>query len=124
MRSASAGAPQPCLVLCVDFHQELTRDFRRELTRLSGMFRFGISGQGPAFLLCGFGVVRRAVLEAEAVISGFENVAMMGEPIEQRRGHLGIAEDAGPFAEAEVRRDNDAGSLIKLAQQMEEQRTA
>jgi hypothetical protein len=26
----------------------------------------------------------------------------MGEPIEQRRRHLGIAEDGGPFAEAEV----------------------
>ncbi|MEP9374087.1 hypothetical protein ABLE85_18655, partial [Mesorhizobium sp. KR1-2] len=40
----------------VDFRQELTRDFRRELTRLSGMFRFGGGGQGPAFLLRGFGL--------------------------------------------------------------------
>ena len=27
---------------------------------------------------------------------------VMGEAIEQRRGHLGIAEDGGPFAEGEV----------------------
>lgn len=49
---------------------------------------------------------------------------MMGEPIQQRGGHLGIAKDAGPFAEAEVCGDDDAGSLVKFAQQMEEQRTA
>ncbi|WP_454014898.1 hypothetical protein [Aquamicrobium terrae] len=42
----------------VDFHQELTRDFRRELTRLSGMFRFGGGGQGPTFPLRGFGFMR------------------------------------------------------------------
>ncbi|CAM5410382.1 hypothetical protein ATER59S_02225 [Aquamicrobium terrae] len=45
-------------VWAVDFHQELTRDFRRELTRLSGMFRFGGGGQGPTFPLRGFGFMR------------------------------------------------------------------
>lgn len=39
-------------------------------------------------------------LKRKLVVSGFEDVAMMGEPVEQRRGHLGIAEDAGPFTEA------------------------
>ena len=48
----------------------------------------------------------------------------MGEAIEQRGGHLGIAEDRGPFAEAEVRGDDDAGPLIELAEQMKEQRPA
>jgi hypothetical protein len=48
----------------------------------------------------------------------------MREPVEQRGGHLGVAEHAGPFAEAEVRRDDDAGSLVEFAQQMEEQRPA
>lgn len=66
----------------------------------------------------------RAVFEAEAVVSGFEDMAMMGKPIQQRRGHLGVTEDAGPFAEAEVCRDDDAGSLVELAQQMEEHSTA
>jgi len=47
----------------------------------------------------------------------------MGEPVEQSGGHLGISEDAGPFAEAEIGGDDDAGALVKLAQQMEEQRT-
>ena len=46
---------------------------------------------------------------------------MMGQAIEQRGGHLGIAEDAGPFAEAEVGGDDDTGMLVEPAQQMEEQ---
>ena len=44
---------------------------------------------------------------------------MMGEPIEQRRRHLGVAEDGRPLAEAEVGGDGDAGALIEYAQQME-----
>ena len=58
----------------------------------------------------------RAVLEAEAVVSGLKDVAMMGKPIEQCRGHLCIAEHAGPFTEAEVGGDDDAGVLVELAQ--------
>ncbi len=48
----------------------------------------------------------------------------MSEAIEQGRRHLGVSEDGGPFAETEVRRDDDAGSLIELAQQVEQQRPA
>src|SRR5271154_4223803 len=84
-----------------------------------------VSGSGvrqvPRFLLCGFGGIRRAVFEAEAVVSGFEDVAAVGKTIEQRGRHLRVAEHGGPLAEAEVRRDDDAGALVELAQQMEEQ---
>ena len=45
----------------------------------------------------------------------------MGEAIEQSRRHLGVAEDPSPFAEAEVCSDDDAGALVKLAEQVEEQ---
>jgi hypothetical protein len=38
--------------------------------------------QVPRFLLCGFGGFRRAVLEAEAVVSSFENVTAVGKTIE------------------------------------------
>ncbi len=48
----------------------------------------------------------------------------MSEAIEQSRRHLGVPEDGGPFAEAEIRRDDDAGPLIELAQQLEQQRPA
>ncbi|MCY1382687.1 hypothetical protein D9M69_707340 [compost metagenome] len=68
--------------------------------------------------------MRGAVLEAEAVVSGFQDVAVVREPVQQRCSHLGITEDAGPFAEAEVCRDDDAGPLVELAQQMEQHRAA
>ena len=48
----------------------------------------------------------------------------MGQAIEQRGGHLGIAEDAGPFAEAEVGGDDDAGAFVEFAEQVEEKRAA
>ncbi len=47
----------------------------------------------------------------------------MGQAVLQSGGHLGIAEDGSPFAEAEVGGDDDAGALVKLAQQVEEQRS-
>jgi len=36
---------------------------------------------------------------------------MVGEPVEQGRGHLGIAEDGRPFGEAEIGCDDHAGAL-------------
>ena len=45
----------------------------------------------------------------------------MGETVEQRGGHLGVAEDGGPFAEGEVGGDDDRGALVEPADQMEEQ---
>src|ERR1700677_456406 len=80
--------------------------------------------QVSRFLLCGFGGVRRAVFEAEAVVSGFEDVAAVGKTIKQRGRHLRVAEHGGPLAEAEIGRDDDAGALIEFAEQMEEERSA
>jgi len=48
----------------------------------------------------------------------------MREAIEQRSGHLGIAEDLAPLPEAEVGGDDHAGVLVELGEQVEEQRTA
>lgn len=66
------------------------------------MFWFCRDGQGSGFLLCFFGLVGRAVLEPEAVVTGFEDVAMVGQPIEKRGRHLGIAKHTRPLAEAKV----------------------
>ena len=62
--------------------------------------------------------------EAEAVVSGFKDVAVVGEAIEQGSGHFGIAEYAGPLAEAEIGGNDDAGAFVELAEQMEQQRSA
>ena len=82
------------------------------------MFPWSGFGQGIGLLLSSF-CGGRAGLEPEAVVSGFEDVAVVGEAIEQSRRHLGVAEHPGPFAKAEVRRDDHAGALVKLAKQME-----
>ncbi len=44
--------------------------------------------------------------------SGFEDVTMMSKAVEQRGGHLGITEDARPFAAAQVGGDDDARVLV------------
>ena len=64
------------------------------------------------------------MLEAITVVAGFDDMAMMGESIRQRGGHLRIAEHSGPIREAQVGRDDDAGALIELTEQVEQQRTA
>ena len=48
----------------------------------------------------------------------------MSEAVEQRGRHLRVTEHGGPLAKAEIGRDDDAGALVELAQQMEEQRSA
>ncbi len=65
-----------------------------------------------------------ACFEPEAVVAGFQDVAVMGRPIEESGGHLGITEDTCPFAEAEIGVDGDAGLLVELAEQVEQQGAA
>ena len=65
-----------------------------------------------------------AVLEAPALVAGLDDVAVMGEAVEERRGHLGVAEDARPFAEGEVGGDDDRGLLVEAADQVEQELAA
>jgi hypothetical protein len=44
----------------------------------------------------GCGLIVGSVLEAPAVVSGFDNIAVMGEAIEQCGRHLGVCEDVWP----------------------------
>lgn len=53
----------------------------------------------------------RAGLDAIAVLFGLQYVATIPEAIEQGCGHFCVAEHAGPFAEAQVGSDDDAGAL-------------
>jgi hypothetical protein len=53
-----------------------------------------------------------AVGEAPALVAGLDDVAVMGQAIQQGGGHLGVAEDRGPFGEGEIRGDDDGGALI------------
>jgi hypothetical protein len=48
----------------------------------------------------------------------------VGQAIEQRGGHLGIAEDGRPFAEGEVGGDDDRGPLLEPADEVEQELAA
>src|ERR1700730_4215729 len=56
-----------------------------------------------------------AVFEAPALVAGFDDFAVMRQSIEQRGRHLGVCEDARPFAEGQVGCDDDGGALVKAA---------
>ena len=65
-----------------------------------------------------------AAFESPAVIAGLDNVTVMGQPVEQRGGHLGVAEHAGPFTEGKVGGDDDGSSLVEPADEMEQKLAA
>ena len=48
----------------------------------------------------------------------------MGETVEERRGHLGVAEDGRPLAEGEVCGDDGRRSLVEPAHEVEEELAA
>jgi hypothetical protein len=60
-------------------------------------------------------VIIGSAFEAPALISSFDDVAVVGQVIEQRGRHLGITEDARPFTEGEVCGDDDCGALVESA---------
>jgi Transposase, Mutator family len=69
---------------------------------------------------CWEGLGSGAVLEAPALVTGLDDVAMVGQPVEQGGGHLGVAEDGGPFTEGEVGGDDHRGSLVEPADEVEQ----
>ena len=72
----------------------------------------GVWGKG----LSGF-----AVFEPPAFVAGLDDVAMVGQPVEERGGHLGIAEHLWPFAERQVGGDDNRGLFVEAADEMEQQ---
>ena len=48
-------------------------------------------------------------------------MAVMGQAVQQSRCQLGINEHAAPFRERQIGGDDDAGVLVKLGEQMEQQ---
>ena len=65
-----------------------------------------------------------AAFEPPTFIDGFDDVAVMGQSIEQGGRHLGVAEHAGPLAEGEVRGDDDGRALVQLADEVEQELSA
>lgn len=61
------------------------------------------------------------MFEPPTLVAGFDDVAMVGESIEQCRGHLGVDKDLGPFAEVEISGHQDRGALVQPADQVEQE---
>jgi hypothetical protein len=75
------------------------------------MFRGSVLGQDIIALLLFPRRYGCACFEAEAVVSGLQDVAAVGQAVEECGRHLGIAKDRGPFAEAQVRGDTRPDAL-------------
>ena len=70
------------------------------------------------------GLIVSPAFEAPAIVAGLDNAAVMGQPIEQRGGYFGVAEEAGPFAEGKVCGDDDCGAFIEAADEVEQELAA
>ena len=55
-----------------------------------------------------------AVQESIGLISRFDDLAMVSQPIEQRRSHLGVAKHTRPLGKRQIRGDHDAGVFVEL----------
>ena len=75
---------------------------------------------GPPRAIRGPAAPSGSVFEAPALVAGFENVAVMGQPVEQRRGHLGVGKDARPFGKGKIGRQHDRGAFVEPADQVEQ----
>ena len=64
------------------------------------------------------------MLESVGIVACFDDVAVMGDAVEQCGGHLEIAKDLPPFAEGEIGGDDQAGLLVEAADEVEEQSAA
>jgi hypothetical protein len=57
----------------------------------------------------------RALLRSSEGIAGLYDMAVVGQPVQQRRSQLGIAKDAGPLGKDQVGGDHHAGVLYALS---------
>jgi hypothetical protein len=69
------------------------------------------AGAGPVLLW----INSCSVFKAPGVVSGFEDMTVVRQTVEQCRCYLGITKHIGPFTEAEVGGDDNTGLLIELA---------
>ena len=58
-----------------------------------------------------------AVFEAPALVAGFDDFAMMGEAVEERSCHLGVAKHTGPIGKGQIGDDDDGSALIQPAKE-------
>ena len=62
-----------------------------------------------------------AAFKAPAVVAGLDDVAVVGQAVEQRGRHLGVAKHAWPFTEGQVGSDDDRRALVEPANEVEQE---
>ena len=69
----------------------------------------------------GGGSLLASVLEPPAVVAGLDDLAVMRHPVQERRGHLGVAKDLAPLPEGQVSRHQDRRPFVELGEQVKQQ---
>src|SRR4030081_3583431 len=69
-------------------------------------------------------VIVVAAFEAPAVVTGLDDVAVVGQAVEQRGRHLGIAKHTGPLSECEIGGDDDGRAFVEAADEVEQELAA
>ena len=64
------------------------------------------------------------MFEPPAFVAGFEDVAVMRQPIQQCGGHFGVAEYRRPFGKRQIGGDDDRGAFVEAADEVEQQLAA
>jgi hypothetical protein len=65
-----------------------------------------------------------AAFESPAVVTGLDDVTVVGQAVEQRGRHLGIAKHTGPLSECEIGGDDDRRALVEPADEVEQELAA
>ena len=55
-----------------------------------------------------------AMPEPIGLVAGFDDMAVMGQSVQQCRGHFRIAKYTRPFAEGQIRRNDHARMLVEF----------
>jgi hypothetical protein len=63
-------------------------------------------------------VPAKCAFEAPAVVAGLDDIAVMGDTVEQGGSHFRITEHNRPLAEGEVGHDDGTGAFVKLVDQV------
>ena len=88
----------------------LEREWAKVL--LVGAEERSLSGLAPRWLF--------PVSKAVTLVAGLNYVAMVGQSIQQGRGHLGIAKHLRPLAKAQIRGHHHGCLLVEPAHQVEQ----
>ena len=69
----------------------------------------------------GYPRISVSMRDSPTLVSCLDDVAVMGDPVQQRGSHLLVTEDLRPLAKGKVGGDDHRGTLVELGEQMEQE---